>query len=59
VVYPIAWLDEWTNVGPYWSGRFSSSPYDAVYSTPNQAAKVGQLFPEGAERFAGRLSSNA
>ena len=32
--------------------RYSGNPYDAVYGTPDQVAKVGQLFPEGAQNFA-------
>ena len=32
--------------------RFSGNPYDAIYGTPDQVAKVGVLFPEGADNFA-------
>jgi len=32
--------------------RFSGNPYDAVYGTPDQVAKVGALFPEAAPNFA-------
>lgn len=32
--------------------RFSGNPYDAIYGTPDQVAKVGALFPDGADNFA-------
>ncbi len=32
--------------------RFSGNPYEAVYGSPDQVAKVGALFPEGAQNFA-------
>lgn len=34
--------------------RLSRNPYDAIYGSPDQQAKVGRLFPQGAERF-GRI----
>ena len=32
--------------------RLSGNPYDAVYGTPDQIAKVGALYPDGASTFA-------
>lgn len=32
--------------------RLSGNPCDAIHGTPDQLAKVGTLFPEGAENFA-------
>jgi hypothetical protein len=31
--------------------RLAANPYDRVYGTPNQQAKVGAVFPEGAPNF--------
>lgn len=35
--------------------RLSANPYNSVYGSPNQQAKIGALFPEGASDF-GRLA---
>lgn len=31
--------------------RLSGNPYEAIYGTPRQQAKLSELFPEGAEQF--------